>query len=412
MKPTKTTRRSRFFRDTRGVNTAEWVVCCAALLGGGAAIMPAIGEGTSETGQTYSGLIRNFDGNVQQSGGGRGGGPGPGALGRPQGGGRGGGPGPGPNLNAPREPGEPIDWQGAVPVWGPGRDAAQAYSEGRWIAGTVNAALAVGDFFVVVSAGKMLVREGVALFSRQAVGTVGREAAEIAARDLAEATTREAAVRNAEVGAEALTRSGPAPRRIVAQDPEAERLIIQRELARREEVAATMRSEYSGYRDVKWLGNGEYSDAVEATMNGQRSVITRIRPINVDGSAMNAAEVTRQATNTREGINALRRADPEMARMMPEVRPGVRPGDNVMAYVDGAQYRSFPVNSAQRTNAEAAAKEFFARERTAFDAARRAGEVPPGVRLDQNNLGNLRFSPDGSRVVGRFDAVTPGPAPR
>ncbi len=199
--------------DTRGAETAEWVVCACCLVGGGAAVLPSVTEGTNETGGQYVSLIRNFEAQPGQAGGGGGRGGGPGPAGQEgSGGGRGGGPGPGAQGGGPPSTttqastvGAPGFLEGLIPVWGSGRDSINAYQEGRWIFGTVMLGMAVTDVVpikalgtaIVKGVGKLIfkevVQEGAEVLVKEGVETLAKEGAETVVREGAETAAKEGA---------------------------------------------------------------------------------------------------------------------------------------------------------------------------------------------------------------------------
>src|SRR5262249_52282175 len=75
---------------------------------------------------------------------------------------------------------EPGFWEGAIPIWGSGRSAVHHFQEGNWGRGTLHAALAISDGFLVkalvVAAGKVVVKGGAKLVAEEVASTGERAA--------------------------------------------------------------------------------------------------------------------------------------------------------------------------------------------------------------------------------------------
>lgn len=72
--------------------------------------------------------------------------------------------------------GDPGTFESLIPIWGAGRSAINDFQNGRWGWGTVNAALAISDVFLVkaiaVAGTKLIVRGAAKLLAREAAETV------------------------------------------------------------------------------------------------------------------------------------------------------------------------------------------------------------------------------------------------
>jgi RHS repeat-associated protein len=96
---------------------------------------------------------------------------------------------------------EPGFWEGAIPIWGSGRSAVHHFQEGNWGRGTLHAALAVSDVFLVkalvVAAGKIVIKGGAKVVAEEVVSS-GEKAAVNATETVA---SRKAAATGSEAGA-------------------------------------------------------------------------------------------------------------------------------------------------------------------------------------------------------------------
>jgi hypothetical protein len=102
--------------------------------------------------------------------------------------------------DAPGSVGAPGFWEGLIPVWGSGRAAVNDFQNGRYVWGTVNAALAVTDVFLLKSAvsavGKVALKVGEKILVKVVRDTAVKETAVVAEKVVVEEGAKAVAARS------------------------------------------------------------------------------------------------------------------------------------------------------------------------------------------------------------------------